>query len=275
VRAVNLIPSDSRRGGGRQIGRTGGGVYLVLGVLAAALALVVVYVLSSNTIADREAKIAELQAQATQAQADAARLTPYTQFAQLAQARAATVRQIAATRFDWHQSLSDLSKVVPANTSLQSLVASVAPGAAGGGGGGGGVALRSQIASPAFELTGCTSTQDDVARLISRLRLMSGVTRVSLQDSVKADAGQSGTSVSSAGTSAGAQGCGSNTPTFHVVAFFKPLAGAAASATTPGAAQTVAQGTTTGVGATPTPSGSSTPVSTTTPAATTTAGGSK
>ena len=39
--------------------------------------------------------------------------------------------------------------------------------------------------------------QDDVARLMSRLRLVDGVTRVTLADSLKQDNGQSGASVAS------------------------------------------------------------------------------
>jgi Tfp pilus assembly protein PilN len=231
MRAVNLIPADARRGGRGPAGRSGGAAYVLLGSLALLLVLVTVYVLATNSISDRKAKVANLQVQVSQAQAQAARLSPYAQFAQLAQARAETVRQIAATRFDWHKALSDLSRVVPANTSLQSLVGTVAPGASAGGSSAAGVSgLRSAIAAPAFEISGCTSTQDDVARLMSRLRLIDGVTRVSLSDSQKSDSGQSGAAVSATGTGSG--GCGSNTPAFHLVVFFQPLPGAGPSGVT-------------------------------------------
>jgi hypothetical protein len=58
---------------------------------------------------------------------------------------------------------------------------------------------------------------------MSRLRLMNGVTRVSLQDSQKSDGAQAGTGVSSG--SAG-RGCRANAPTFHLTIFFQPLPGA-------------------------------------------------
>ena len=77
----------------------------------------------------------------------------------------------------------NLSQVVPADTTLQSIVGTVVPGASAGGGGAGAASLRADIAAPAFELTGCTANQDDVARLMSRLRLINGVTRVSFSDS--------------------------------------------------------------------------------------------
>jgi Tfp pilus assembly protein PilN len=225
MRAVNLIPSDARRAGRGATGKPQGPAYAVLGVLALALVLVTVYVLTSNTISERQAKVTSLQAQVAQAQAQAGRFTNYAQFAKLAQARADTVREIAAARFDWHGALADLSKVVPADTSLQSLAGSVAPGAgAGGSGAAASGSLRGDISAPAFELAGCTKTQDDVARLMSRLRLINGVTRVTLGDSQKATGSQPGATVSSAGGSSGSQGgCGANTPAFDLVVFFAPL----------------------------------------------------
>jgi Tfp pilus assembly protein PilN len=247
VRAVNLIPGEARRQGVNVGGRSGGLPYVILGALAAAVLLVTVYVLTNNTISDRQAKVTGLQAQAAQAQTEAAQLKPYRDFAQLAALRAETVRQIASTRFDWHSALGDLSRVVQANSSLQSLVGSVAHGA-GVGGTAGGVALRGDIAAPAFELTGCTSTQDDVARLMSRLRLMNGVTRVSLSDSQKTDGAQTGAGVSSSGGSV-RSGCPANTPAFHITIFFQPLPGAGPNGATNLSAQPVS--------ATPTATGGS------------------
>jgi Tfp pilus assembly protein PilN len=156
------------------------------------------------------------------------RLGSYASFQKLASTRVQTVEGIAATRFDWNTALTGLSRVVPANTSLQSLTATVAPGAsAGGTGGGSSASLRGAISSPAFELVGCTSSHDDVARLMSRLRLIEGVTRVTLGDSVKSGRSQSGAGVSSAaGSSGSAVGCGANKPTFDLVVFFQPLNGA-------------------------------------------------
>jgi Tfp pilus assembly protein PilN len=248
MRAVNLLPADSpRRGGtgGISLGHLGP-VHLVLGVLVIVLAYVTLYVLTSNTISQRKSQLAALHLQVSQEQAQTAGLTSFTQFQALAQQRAETVRQIAASRFDWHGALSDLSKVMPANSSLQSLVATVAPGAsvsgAGGSTSGSAVAsgsVRGDISAPAFELKGCTATQDDVARLISRLRLINGVQRVTLEDSSKAAATAAGTSSSgTAGTGAAAGTCAGNGPGFDLVVFFQPLQGAQAgsSGSAPGSA---------------------------------------
>jgi Tfp pilus assembly protein PilN len=220
MRAVNLIPADSR---GRSRGPSTGmqlPSYVLLGFLAAALALVTVYVLAGNSISSRKAEIASLQTQVAQEQAVAARLGEFTKFSAVAQTRIGTVQSIAADRFDWHAALADLSKVVPANTTLQSVVGTVAPGAnSGGSNGGGGASLRGDITAPAFQLSGCTASQDDVARLISQLRLINGVTRVAFSDSTDSNSG--------AGTSTGSsQGCSANGPSFDLVVFFQPVANA-------------------------------------------------
>jgi Tfp pilus assembly protein PilN len=219
VKAVNLIPADARRSrSGSPSSPQRVPTYALLGLLAAALVLVTVYVLTGNTIANRTAQLNGLQTQVAQEQAQAAKLGNFGRFAQIAQTRIQTVAGIAATRFDWDTALSDLSQVVPANTSLQTLTGTVAPGA-NSGGGGGSSGLRGDIATPALEINGCTASQDDVARLMSRLRLIDGVTRVSLSQSQKSGSG-------TAGASSGATGCGANGANFDMVVFFKNLPGA-------------------------------------------------
>jgi Tfp pilus assembly protein PilN len=245
VKAVNLIPGDARRSGrgiSTELPKSPG--YAVIGLLVLVLGLVTVYAVTSHTISQRKAKLATLQAEATQAHAAASQLSNYASFAQLAQTRVETVRSIASARFGWHSALAQLSKVVPANTSLQTLTGTVAPGATAGANSGGNSALRTAISVPAIELTGCTATQDDVARLMSRLRLIDGVTRVTLSTSQKSATGQPGASVS-AGAGAG---CGANAPTFDLVVFFSPLANAGPTGVTAVGSQPVASTTT---GATP------------------------
>lgn len=247
MKAVNLIPSDTKRskGGRATVGTPRGPAVALIGGLVIALTFATIYVLTSNTINDRKAKLATVQNEVTAAQAQATKLTNYANFVKLASSRFATVSQIATQRFDWHAALSDLSKVVPPNTSLQSLLGTVSPsaGISGAGGSTGGSAigtgtLRSTIAAPAFELRGCTKTQDDVARLISNLRLINGVTRVTLADATTPDGsgpGGAAVGVSSTGTSGG---CPANGPSFDLVVFFQPLPGESSTATTPGTSTT-------------------------------------
>ena len=243
MKAVNLLPGDARRGragGGLSFGKLAP-VHVVLAALVVVLAYVTLFVLTSNTISQRKSQLAALHQRLNTEQAVIARFNAYTQFEKLAQQRAETVRQIASSRFDWHSALSDLSKVMPANASLQSLLATVAPGASvsGAGGSTGGSALttsslRGAVSAPAFELKGCAATQDEVARLMSRLRLINGVQRVTLEDSTKPGATLRATASSSVSTGgAGPGGCSSNAPSFDLVVFFQPLPGAPAVAGTP------------------------------------------
>jgi Tfp pilus assembly protein PilN len=226
MRAVNLIPGDARKGGaGRSVSLDQVPAYVVLGALAVLVAFAALYVLTNNKIGDRQAQVTSLKAQVAQTQAQAGSLANYAVFEQTATTRVLTVRELAATRFDWHAALSNLSRVVPKNTSLTTITGTVSSGSTGASGGSG---LRAAITAPALELSGCTASQDDVARLMSRLRLINGVTRVSLSSSQEATP----SSVASASTPGSAQGCGAGTPTFSIVAFFKPLAGAGASGAT-------------------------------------------
>ena len=219
MKAVNLIPRDARRGAvGPSLGRVGAS-HLLIGLLAVGVAMVTLYVLSSNTVNQRKAQLASVQQQMTRMQAQVARLQSYEKFEKLAQARQATVQQIASGRFDWEGALSDLSKVVPANTTLQTLAATVAPNVgASGAGGGAGSGIRGDVNAPAFAVKGCTGNQDEVAQLMSRLRLVNGVSRVTLQDSTASPTSSSSSSSASPTGSAGCSG-----PTFDMVVFFQPL----------------------------------------------------
>jgi hypothetical protein len=116
--------------------------------------------------------------------------------------------------------------------------------------------LRGALPNPAIEMTGCTTGQNEVARLISRLRLMTGVTRVALADSTKDDTG------GGSGETSGSSDCRyghDRFPQFGIVVFFEPLP-AVPSPTTP---SDPAAATT---GAAATPAGTAAPAASTTPA---------
>ncbi|HTX29769.1 MAG TPA: hypothetical protein VMD09_00185 [Solirubrobacteraceae bacterium] len=218
MKAVNLIPRDARRGGvsPSSLGKLGAS-HLLIGLLVVAVAMVSLYVLTNNSINSRKAQLANLHAQISRVQSAVTRLQSYEKFEKLAQARESTVQEIAQSRFDWHGALSDLSKVVPANTTLDSLTATVSPNSSVGSGGGSSGTVRADVVAPALSLKGCTDNQDDVAQLMSRLRLVNGVSRVTLEDSIGAASGSDSTS-----------GAGCKGPTFDMVVFFQPLTGEAA-----------------------------------------------
>jgi hypothetical protein len=123
----------------------------------------------------------------------------------------------------------------------------------------GGSGLRSAISAPAIELSGCTKSQPAVATLMSRLRNVQGVTRVSLSKSEKAI-----DQAAAAGDTSAAGPCGKGAPpTFEMVVFFEKAVvgtaladatGAAKTADSTGAAAAPAAGA-----ATPTPTPTATP----------------
>lgn len=237
MRAVNLLTPElrsSQKGSGAPrpsaMTTSGGiGAFVLLGALALIVAGVAGYVLSTNVVKQKQSDLAAVSAKNDATVKRAADLKPYSDFETLAQERASTVQALASARFDWEQSLRDLSRALPKNVYLSSLKGSVGNTAASGGSG-----LRSSISSPAIELSGCTTSQPAVARLMSRLRNVQGVTRVSLSKSEKADAAASG---GPAGSAVGP--CGKGTPpSFEVVVFFEKAAVADALATATGASAT-------------------------------------
>jgi hypothetical protein len=157
MKAINLLPPDSRglpKGGASKVAAApeepaGIGAFVLLGALALCVAALAAYVLTTNTVKDRQA---QLDAVTVQAQT---------------------------------------------------------------------VAKRAAIESPAIELKGCTRGQTQVATLLSRLRNVDGVTRVTLSKSVKPDEQVQQGSVPAASPTA-VTGCGSGRPpSFELVIFFE------------------------------------------------------
>jgi Tfp pilus assembly protein PilN len=224
MKAINLLPPDSRTtpkaGATKAVAATeepgGIGAFVLLGVLAACVVAVAAYVLTTNSVKDRQAQLDAVTAQADTTAARAAKLKPYADFQQMAATRIQTVKDLAASRFDWEQALRDISRAIPADVTLTSLNGSISSGA----GSGSASTIRGAIAAPAVTLQGCTTGQKQVATLLSRLRGVDGVTRVSLTKSVKPDAN---TATNAAATGDVLQaGCGTGRPpAFELVMFFE------------------------------------------------------
>jgi Tfp pilus assembly protein PilN len=227
MRAINLIPDEERRGAGGSAGRSGGAVYVLLGALAAAVVLTALYVTSTTKVDERRAELARVEQQTAAAQSQAAALAAYTTFATMRQTRVDTVRSLATSRFDWSHALREVARVLPAGTALSCINGTVTGtvSSAGGCSAGDASQLRQALAVPALELSGCTTSNKAVADLISRLRQIDGVQRVSLASAAKPD-GAPG----AAGASPDAVSCkgGDQAPTFALVVFFTPGAGPAA-----------------------------------------------
>ena len=227
MKAINLLPSDlrgSRKGGASKANTAqpaeapgGIGAFVVLGALAACVVALAAYVLTTNTVKDRQAQLDAVSAQAATTTQRVSQLKPYADFQQMAETRIQTVNDLASSRFDWEQAMRDVSRVVPANVTLSSLTGTISSGATGG------TAIRAAIAAPAVELKGCTKTQHDVATLLSRLRGVDGATRVTLNKSAKPAQSATGTGTPGAvapGTEG--TGCGpGRAPEFEIIMFFE------------------------------------------------------
>jgi hypothetical protein len=187
MRPVNLIPQEQRRRVREE--SDGKGAYVALGVLAALLALVVAFVMTSNQITDRENKAAAAGAEANRLEAKAVKQANYTDFAQVAQTRLTAVAGVAETRFDWERLMREVSLIMPEGSWVQSTDASVlgdptatstpAPTA---------TTTVAGPPSPEATFVGCTPRQTDVARMMVRLRQMHRVSDVVLNESAQQEA---------------------------------------------------------------------------------------
>jgi Tfp pilus assembly protein PilN len=182
MKAVNLIPADQRRGGSGGNGRSGGMVHVLLGSLAALLVAALAFAIAGKAVDDRRAELAEVRSQADAVQAQADDLRAYVRFAELRAKRVDTVNQLVASRFDWAHSLHEIARVIPQNawlTSMKGTRPASSTGAAGAPG------------APSVEVGGCTTSQGEVARMMTRMRLIDGVEGVRLSSSQKGGCGTS------------------------------------------------------------------------------------
>jgi Tfp pilus assembly protein PilN len=182
VKPVNLIPQDQRKR--RPTDSGGKGAPIALGVLAALLAMVVGYVLASNTITDRKDKAQAASAEADRIEAQAGQQNSYASFANIATTRMQSVAQVAQTRFDWERFMRELSHIMPEGSWLQSADASVTGDTSSGASGTPTTApVPGTVAQPAANLIGCTPDQDDVAGMLVRLGQLYRVDDVQLNES--------------------------------------------------------------------------------------------
>ena len=226
MRAVNLIPSEQRSGG--TVGaRSGGAVFFVVGLLAGVVVLALLYGVSHHQLQSRRAEAATVAARAREVQAQAAQLAPYASFMAIREDRLRSIAQLIGARFDWPSVMGEVSRVLPTGVSLSSLVGTVGSASAAtlssvsAAKTSGSASVSSATppgATPSVTLGGCASNQAVVAQMLVRLRLISGVTDVSLQNSTKA-----GGSGPSSGGGSGSGSCPAEDPVFNVQVTFQPL----------------------------------------------------
>jgi Tfp pilus assembly protein PilN len=249
MRAVNLIPPQQRGGSSVGAGRSEGAAYAVVALLVGLAVMAVLYGSASHKISSDQGKAATISAQVTATQAQATALAPYTQFLAMREQRTKAVSELVATRFDWAHVFHEFARVLPFGVSISALDGTVgstssnvaAPAAAAPAAGATTSASAAATVTsatppgsvPTFTLNGCATSQQEVARMLTRLRLMDGVSTVTLQSSTKATSG---------GGTASGNGCPPSGPVFSAQVTFDALPTPPA---TPSSSKTVSVSTTT------------------------------
>jgi hypothetical protein len=220
VRAVNLIPVDRRVGAGPGLGRSQGGAYALLVLVAVLALLVFVYGKAAHDVTSDNSQTAKLTTEAEQVKSDAGALARYNGLISQSEARTTAAETLIASRFDWAHALHEVGRVLPSGVSIASLAGTMTAGSASPAPAGSGSGSSSSTVSsatppgslPTIILTGCGTGQTKVAEMLSRLRLIDGVKEATLSSST------------ASGTSGGGGGsCPSPNATFSVTVNFEPL----------------------------------------------------
>jgi hypothetical protein len=236
VNAVNLLPAKHRPRtptGGQQ-----GSSYIVIGVLAAAVLMVLLYALTVNGINDKKASVARTNSETAQAKKRAEELAPYGNFIQVKEQRVSSVKTLATGRLDWERLALGLAHVLPENVWLTKASASATgdPGGSGsskpptaaapptqapappaGGDKGGSTPAPTSagtpkpVAQPKMLLSGCAPNHGQLAVALVRLRHLPAVADVELIVARRpADAAPTAGAAPGAPSTSGAavEGCG-------------------------------------------------------------------
>lgn len=184
MKRMNLLPPELRP----RAGARAGSAYIVVAALAAAVAAMLAYGYVLSGVRSDETELASLQSETEHAQATAAALSPYGQFATMKDRREESVRLVADTRFDYERLTRELARILPHGVWVGHLeVGPAAPSQEVMDAG-----ADSQVATtplpPAMTVSGCAPTQDAVADTLDRMRAITGMTNVSLGSSTRSDA---------------------------------------------------------------------------------------
>ncbi len=220
MRAVNLLPETDRAPEpARPVAGSG---RAVLAILAVVLVATVAYVLTTNQISSRTDEIAKARSDIEAAQARVGALGPFQAFSQIKETRLASVEELADARFDWERLMRELALVLPEGSSLREVTASAtgvsedaAPATTTG----------APAGTPSAQLTGCATSQREVAVMMVRLRQMHRALDVTLTDSTgpsAATASSAGTATSTDGASAGGTDCAADAYSFDATVSFGP-----------------------------------------------------
>ncbi len=214
MRAVNLIPERPAQ---RRLGRRGPlrrrRLRRARGARAGSRSSPCSTAKPTAQVSAAKSKAATLTREAQQAQAEPRSSRPTPSFISLREQREQAVAALVDTRFDWAHAIHEFGRVLRNRVSISSLDGTVggtparaaaAPAAATPGhppprrAAASSASVTSATPSgsvPTFTIQGCATSQREVADTMQRLRLIDGVSEVTLQSSTK-------------GTRRGRSGCG-------------------------------------------------------------------
>ena len=186
MRAVNLLPGDEQNQG-RKVPPLPVLVGCIGTVVISAL-LAVMFLSASAGVAKKQRALEQIQAQYAAIPAPAPASPVVAELPQQRQTRVTALATVLGQRVAWDRLLREVSQVVPSDVwlvNLNALAPSIAPS---------GSATPAGGAQPqqSFMVTGCTYSQDSVARFLSRLSVVPDLSNMTLGKSEASDSGGGG-----------------------------------------------------------------------------------
>jgi Tfp pilus assembly protein PilN len=193
MNAVNLIPREDRSR--RQGLPVSPPTLALMGGLILILIAAVLYVTAANTVATRKSELAQVSAGVASWTAAGNSYDPFVSADKNRTQQLANVRQLASARFPWSDLLGQIGARMPPAAALITL--NVTPSSAGDG------SATSSTSASGIQLTGCAASQSVVAQTMVQLRLVNGVSGVTLGTSSDTSTGSGGSGSSSSGQGGG------------------------------------------------------------------------
>jgi Fimbrial assembly protein (PilN) len=184
VNAVNLIPREGRtRGKGLSVSPPT--LALIAGLVLVLIATVL-YVTAANTVSTRKSELVQVSAGVAEWTAAGNSYNSFVSAAKNRTQELADVRHLVSARFPWPTLLGQIGGRMPRAAALSTLQADTSSADA-----------ASTSSAPGVQLTGCAASQSAVAQTMVQLRLVSGISAVTLSTSSDSSAGSSTSSSSS------------------------------------------------------------------------------
>jgi Tfp pilus assembly protein PilN len=186
VRAVNLLPGDEANQG-RKVPPLPVLVGCIGTVVITAL-LAVMFLSAASGVAAKQRALEEVQAQYSAIPAPAPASPVVAALPQQRQTRITALATVLGQRVAWDRLLREVSQVVPSDVwlvTMNALAPSISPVTTG-------PAVAGAAPAQSFMVTGCTYSQDSVARFLARLSVVPDLSSMTLGKSSASDAGGGG-----------------------------------------------------------------------------------